>query len=153
MQKRFCRPDFKRVGARLTSLCLATFIPCVTLSASAFYGLDVNDLPRDGDVTIPGDYPIMVRRKGAVQLSGLNDSLTLNLSNPNNQAAVVQIAVPSEKKTRTLKIQTGVPTLYSAKNSKEVTLRVTDGDVTITSIHPLKVQHSIAKNTPVLKKK
>ena len=114
-------------------------------TAFAFYGLDINDLPRDGDVTVPGDYPIMVRRKNTVLLSGLNESMTLNIVNPNSQAAIVQIAAPSEKKTRTLKVLAGVPTLYNAKTSKEVTLRVTDGDVTITSIHPLKVQHPIAK--------
>ena len=153
MQTQICRPAFKRVQALLSRVSLVSVVAIVTLPASAFYGLDVNDLPRDGDVTIPGDYPIMVRRKGSVQLSGLSDSLTINLSNPNNQAAVVQIAVPSEKRARTLKILTGVPTLYSTKNSKEVTLRVTDGDVTITSIHPLKVQHSIAQNTPAQKKK
>ncbi|NBO37906.1 hypothetical protein EBU99_04910 [bacterium] len=124
--------------ARSTALCLGMLL---CSSAFAFYGLDINDLPRDGDVTIPGDYPIMVRKKGTVQLSGLNDSLTLNLVNPNPQAAIVQIAASSEKKTRTLRVMAGVPTLYNAKTSKEVTLRVTDGDVTITSIHPLKVQH------------
>lgn len=130
---------------------LSTMFAGSSLSASAFYGLDLNDLPRDGDVTVPGDYPIMVRRKGSVQLSGLNENLTLNLMNPNAQSAVVQIVVPSEKKMRTLRIPSGVPTLYNSKNSKEVTLRVTDGDVTITSIHPLKVQHPIPKSQPVQK--
>jgi hypothetical protein len=122
-----------------------------TIAQASFYGLDLNDLPRDGDVTVPGDYPIMVRRKGAVVLSSLNDSLTLNLVNPNSGPAVVQIASPAEKKARTLRITTGVPTLYNAKSGREVTLRVADGDVTITSIHPLKVQHSAAKSTPVSK--
>ncbi|MEY3903111.1 MAG: hypothetical protein RL189_2417 [Pseudomonadota bacterium] len=130
---------------------LSTAFAASSLSASAFYGLDLNDLPRDGDVTVPGDYPIMVRRKSSVQLSGLNENLTLNLVNPNSQAAVVQIAVPNEKKMRTLRIPSGVPTLYNAKNSKEVTLRVTDGDVTITSIHPLKVQHPSQKNQTLQK--
>lgn len=123
----------------------------VTCSASAFYGLDINDLPRDGDVTVPGDYPIMVKRKNTVMLSGLNESLTLNIVNTNSATATVQIASPSEKKTRTLKVMSGVPTLYNAKSSKEVTLRVTDGDVTITSIHPLKVQHPTTKPAPTAK--
>jgi hypothetical protein len=153
MQANICLKALKHAGVFFAGLGLAVLTLAADTSAFAFYGLDVNDLPRDGDVTIPGDYPIMVRRRGSVQLSGLTDSLSLNLSNPNNQAAVVQIAVPTEKKMRTLKILTGVPTLYSVKNSKEVTLRVTDGDVTITSIHPLKVQHSVAKNIPVQKKK
>lgn len=135
----------------LKTIWLVAAFASTSLQASAFYGLDLNDLPRDGDVTVPGDYPIMVRRKGAVQLSGLNDTLTLNLVNPNSQAAVVQIAAPNEKKARILRILAGVPTLYNAKTSKEVTLRVTDGDVTITSIHPLKVQHPMNKNQPVQK--
>ena len=129
-------------SARKASFWLCVMVTC---SASAFYGLDINDLPRDGDVTVPGDYPIMVKRKNSVVLSGLNESLTLNIVNTNSQAATVQIASPSDKKTRTLKVTPGVPTLYNAKSGKEVTLKVTDGDVTITSIHPLKVQHPIAK--------
>lgn len=110
-------------------------------SASAFYGLDINDLPRDGDVTVPGDYPIRVRKKNTVMLSGLNESLTLNLVNTNSRAAVVRISSPDEKRSRPLKIVNGVPTTYKAKSSKEITVLVTDGDVIITSIQPLKVQH------------
>lgn len=140
-----------RMRMRRTTLRLCIISLGFSLQAAGFYGLDLNDLPRDGDVTIPGDYPIMVRRKGSVQLSGLNDNLTLNLVNPNSQAAVVQIVAPSEKRARTLRILAGIPTLYNAKNSREVTLRVTDGDVTITSIQPLKVQHPIAKTAPVQK--
>jgi len=151
MQNNICRAPVLRIGILLSAFTLSAIVPCGSSAASAFYGLDLNDLPRDGDVTIPGDYPIIVRRKGSVQLSGLNDNLTLNLSNPNSQAAIVQIAVPTEKRLRTLKVLAGIPTLYSAKNSKEVTLRVTDGDVTITSIHPLKVQHTVAKNAPAQK--
>ncbi|MEN9824503.1 MAG: hypothetical protein RI953_248 [Pseudomonadota bacterium] len=143
-------PKSRTIGAA-AALCLSVLAAMVVTPATAFYGLDLNDLPRDGDVTVPGDYPIMVRRKNAVQLSGLNDSLTLNLVNPNSQAAVVQILAPSEKKMRTLRVLAGVPTLYNTKNSKEVTLRVADGDVTITSIHPLKVQHSINKAPAVQK--
>ncbi|MEY4064358.1 MAG: hypothetical protein RIR26_566 [Pseudomonadota bacterium] len=133
----------------MAAVCLWTGI--TQTACASFNGLDLNDLPRDGDVTVPGDYPIMVRRKGSVVLSSLNDSLTLNLVNPNNLPAVVQIASPAEKRSRTLKIPSGVPTLYNAKSGREVTLRVTDGDVTITSIHPLKVQHSGTKTTSVTK--
>jgi len=110
-------------------------------SASAFYGLDINDLPRDGDVTVPGDYPIRVRKKNTVMLSGLNESLTLNLVNTTSRSAVVRISSPNEKRSRPLKIVNGVPTTYKAKSNKEVTVLVTDGDVIITSIQPLKVQH------------
>jgi hypothetical protein len=110
-------------------------------SASAFYGLDINDLPRDGNVTVPGDYPIRVRKKNTVLLSGLNDGLTLNLVNTNSRSAVVRISAPDEKRSRPIKINNGVPTTYNVKSSKEVTVLVTDGDVIITSINPLKVQH------------
>lgn len=135
-------------SARKAALWAVLFVTC---SASAFYGLDINDLPRDGDVTVPGDYPIKVRRKNTVMLSGLNDSLTLNIVNTNSQSAIVQIATPTEKKMRTLKVVSGIPTLYNTKTSREVTLRVSDGDVTITSIHPLKVQHPVAKPTAMTK--
>ncbi|MFZ9520544.1 MAG: hypothetical protein ACO3A4_08715 [Silvanigrellaceae bacterium] len=151
MQITSCRYPRSRTIAAASFLLLSIFTATGITPAMAFYGLDLNDLPRDGDVTVPGDYPIMVRRKSAVQLSGLNDNLTLNLVNPNSQAAVVQITAPSEKKARTLRILAGVPTLYNTKNSKEVTLRVADGDVTITSIHPLKVQHSTLKTPSVQK--
>ena len=67
-------------------------------SASAFYGLDISDLPRDGDVTVPGDYPIRVRKKNTVMLSGISDSLTLNLVNTNSRSAVVRISSPDEKR-------------------------------------------------------
>ena len=110
-------------------------------SASAFYGLDISDLPRDGDVTVPGYYPIRVRKKNTVMLSGISDSLTLNLVNTNSRSAVVRISSPDEKRSRPLKIVNGVPTTYKAKSNKEVTVLVTDGDVIITSIQPLKVQH------------
>jgi hypothetical protein len=110
-------------------------------SASAFYGLDISDLPRDGDVTVPGDYPIRVRKKNTVMLSGLNESLTLNLVNTNSRSAIVRISSPDEKRARPLKIVNGVPTTYKAKSNKEVTVLVTDGDVIITSIQPIKVQH------------
>lgn len=128
---------------RFLSVAVCGFL--VSTHSFAFYGLDLNDLPRDGDVTVPGEYPIIVRKKGAVQLSGLNDQLTLNLVNATARPAVVQINAPDEKKARTLRILSGIPTLYNSKNSREVTLKVTDGDVTITSIHPLKVQHPLKK--------
>jgi hypothetical protein len=137
----------KFTGRRITQLVFVSALLFVSSSqASAFYGLDVNELPRGGDVTVPGDYPIMVRRKGAIQLSGQTETLTLNLLNANAKQAIIQIASPTEKKARILKLNPGLPTIYTAKNSKEITLRVTDGDVTITSMQPLKVQHSLGKN-------
>lgn len=136
-------------SARVLAVCLGA---ASVVSAWAYYGLDINDLPRDGDVTIPGEYPIMVRRKSTVQLTGLDNSLTLNIVNRNNQAAIVQISAPSEKKARTLKIVAGVPTTYNNNSSKEVTLRVADGDVTITSTQPLKVQHPGNKPTTTTNK-
>lgn len=135
----------------IAALCLCLFATELSAQASSFYGLDLNDLPRDGDVTIPGDYPIMVRRKGSVLLSSLTNNLAINIVSPSTQAAVVQISSPTEKRTRTLRILAGAPTTYVPQNSKEVTLRVTDGDVTITSMHPLKVQHPMIKNLPVQK--
>ncbi|MEN9529358.1 MAG: hypothetical protein RI932_1231, partial [Pseudomonadota bacterium] len=104
-------------SARVLALCLGA---TSAFSAWAFYGLDINDLPRDGDVTIPGEYPIMVRRKSTVQLTGLDNTLTLNIVNRNNQAAIVQISAPTEKKARTLKILAGIPTTYNNNLSKEV---------------------------------
>jgi hypothetical protein len=132
----------KLVKSMLTASALALSVGIMhSGSASAFYGLDINDLPRDGDVTVPGDYPIRVRKKNTVMLSGLNESVTLNLVNTNSKSATVRISSPDEKRSKPLKIVSGVPTTYKAKSSKEVTVLVTDGDVIITSIQPIKVQH------------
>lgn len=109
-------------------------------SALAFDGLVVSDLPPGGDVTVPGDYPIMVPRRVDVMLTGVNNPQSITLTNTTPSASVVQIHAMHEHRVRTITIQPGTSAVYSFKNVRPVRVKVVSGDVRVNSIHPLKVQ-------------
>ena len=119
------------------------FILSLTLAsnlAAAFEGLVVSELPPGGDVTVPGDYPIMVPRRVDVLVSGISNPQSMSLTNNTDQTSIVQIFAAHEKKVRVIRLQPGTSAVYSFKNVRPVRVKVTAGDVRISSIQPLKVQ-------------
>lgn len=109
-------------------------------TAFAFDGLVVTELPIGGDVTIPGDYPVVIPKSLDVLFQGISSPQSLNITNTASGGAVVKIFAQHEKQVRTINIQPGTSAVYSFKSSLPVRLKVISGDVKVSSIHPLKVQ-------------
>lgn len=119
---------------------IISFIFLSANAALAFDGLVVSELPPGGDVTVPGDYPIMVPKAVDVLFTGINNPQSITLTNTTAQTSVVQIYALHEKRSRTITIQPGTSAVYSFKNVRPVRVKVMNGDVKVSSIHPLKVQ-------------
>lgn len=133
-------PALRTSVAHLVTFGLTFAAGASALTAHGFDGLVASELPPGGDVTVPGDYPIMVPGRVDVMVSGVSNPQSLSLTNTTAQTSTVQIFAQHERKVRTLRIQPGTSAVYSFKNVKPVRIKVTNGDIKLSSVHPLKVQ-------------
>ncbi len=109
-------------------------------SAHAFDGLVVSELPAGGDVTVPGDYPILIPTAVDVILFGLTTPQALTFTNHSSASSTVRVFASHERKTRTINLKPGTSAVYNFRDIRPVRVRVTSGDVKVNSIHPLKIQ-------------
>ena len=108
--------------------------------AHAYDGIIVSDLPRGGDVTVPGRYPIRIPPQTDVTLSGMQSPQAVTLSNTGDSTSRIQIYAHHELNTRTISIQPGTSAVYNFKKQRPIRVRVLDGKVEATSLEPVKIQ-------------
>ena len=112
----------------------------VATQAWAIEGIEVSDLPRGGDVTVPGRYPIHITPETEVLLSGVQSPQAVTLVNRSKAMTRVQIFAQHETTTRTISIQPGTSTIYNFKARKPIRVRVLSGAVEASSLDPVKIQ-------------
>jgi hypothetical protein len=119
------------VGSLMT-LCSAT--------AMGIEGITVSDLPRGGDVTVPGRYPIHIPTQLEVLLSGMQTPQAVTLVNKTKETSRVQIFAQHESSTRTLAIQPGTSAVYNFKSRRPIRVKVLSGSIEASSLDPVKIQ-------------
>ena len=115
-------------------------ISALNSSALAYNGIIVSDLPRGGNVTVPGRYPILIPPQTEVLISGLNSPQAVTITNSGEAVSRVQIFAMHETKTRTLAIQPGTSTVYNFNKMKPIRVKVLDGKIEISSLDPVRIQ-------------
>lgn len=134
---------FKNQPKRAASVVLLPLFATSLLTsipAQAYDGIIVSDLPRGGDVTVPGRYPIRIPPQTDVTLSGMQSPQAVTLSNTGESTSRVQIYAHHELNTRTISIQPGTSAVYNFKKQRPIRVRVLDGKVEATSLEPVKIQ-------------
>ena len=108
--------------------------------AYAAPGLQIDELPRGGNVTIPGDFPVKVPNRFELVVTGFSSPQSIVLSNDSGTESVVHIFSRFEQKPRKLRIPIGSTAVYSLRQEKPVRVRVLQGNVRINSMYPLRVE-------------
>lgn len=108
--------------------------------ALAYDGIVVSDLPKGGDVTVPGRYPIQIPEATEVLLSGMQNPQAVTLSNKGMNSSQVQIYAQHESQSRTIVIEPGTSTVYNFKKLRPIRVKVLTGKVEASSLNPVKIQ-------------
>ena len=108
--------------------------------AQAFDGLVASELPPGGDVTVPGEFSVLVPQEIDVLFSGNVQPQALTISNKGSVNGEVKIFSNQERQVRTVKIGPGESAVYTFRNKKPVRMKVISGDIRVSSLQSLKVQ-------------
>ena len=108
--------------------------------AQGFDGFMVTELPKGGDVTVPGEVRIKVPSRTAVMFSSSERPQTITLSGGARQSAQVTILGATDKRPRVIKMAPGASAVYGFKNNKPIKMLVESGEIEVTSLWPLKIQ-------------
>jgi len=108
--------------------------------AWAFQGLVVSDVSRGGDVTVPGEYPVLVPREMEAYFSSMDNPQILTLTNKTSSHSVVRIQMGKGEPPRTLHIAPGNAAVFNARGVKPIQLRAVTGDILVNSLSPLTVR-------------
>lgn len=120
-------------------ICTFCFASLVTHSVLALDGINIAELPIGGNVTVPGDFPVIVRKAHEAQLQSVSNPQSLQFNS--TSGGIVHLSANHEKKLRVLNVKPGVATVYSFKSALPIRVKVVSGEVRISSVSPLKVQH------------
>lgn len=115
-----------------------SFFTCFLASkALAFQGLVVSEVVPGGDVTVPGEYPVLVPREMEAYFSSMASPQVLTLTNRTQAPSVVRIQVGQGEAPRTLRIGPGNAAVFNSRGAKPIQLRAVTGDIQVNSLTPL----------------
>lgn len=125
----------------ISSIIKAVTLIIIPSYALAFEGLVATELPIGGDVTIPGQFPVLVQTSTEVVLTGHDLPQSIVLTNSDKKASSINLYAQKEKNTRKITLQPGSSKIYNLdKTTKSIRIRVTQGNIRVNSLQPLKVQ-------------